>query len=299
MTSREGRRVCLFAEHHRGGRIPATSLRYLRAIAEAGFEIYAALSGSTEIDPRDQRVFETIGVTARNRRNAGLDFGAWRELIDHGAAEGADQVLLANDSVFGPFAPLAPLMRAMAGFDAWGMVESREGRPHLQSWFVWMTGEAFRRPAVRRVWEQPFEAMSKAEIIVHGELGLSAAFEAEGLDVGARYRDVFRVRPSGLIATNPMHFRWRRLLESGAVPFVKAELLRDNPALILDAGSWARVLEGLGVTWTAEIRAALGDRRSIGAWTFRKAAMQLALREDRLAVLRDVARRTVGKTAGL
>ncbi len=253
------------------------------------------MSGTSEIDREDRLILEQIGVRAMPRRNAGLDFGAWQDLIEGGAADGADEVLLANDSVFGPFAPLTPILRQMEGFDVWGMVESREGRPHLQSWFVWMSGEAFRRPAVKRVFAQPFTEMAKPEIIVHGELGLSAAFETEGLDVGARYRDLFRVRPSALVATNPMHFRWRTLLSSGLVPFLKVELLRDNPSRILGIEDWERVLESIGagdlVALHARLAASAGcfrvRREPLGA---RQLLLQIALREDKHDLLRDLVR---------
>ena len=268
--------------------MPATTIRYLAALNAAGFEVHAALSGAEVIDPTDASLLDAIGVRTRVRPNAGLDFGAWQDLIEDGVAHGADEVLLANDSVFGPLAPLAPIVRSMAGFDAWGMVESREGRPHLQSWFVWMSRQAFERPAVRRVFVQPFATMTKAEIIVHGELGLGAAFEAEGLDVGARYRDLFRVRPSRLVATNPMHYRWRFLLESGAVPFLKVELVRDNPSQILGVDAWQQVLRRLGIDDVDAISASLRPRPATRRLGLRQVLLQLALREDRLAVLRDL-----------
>ncbi len=257
----------------------------------AGFTVHAALSGHRVIEPADREALDRIGVCAHPRPNAGLDFGAWQELIRTGVADGADEVLFANDSVFGPFARLAPIVRSMAGFDAWGMVESREGRPHLQSWFVWMSGDAFRRPALQRVFAQPFTAMSKPEIIVHGELGLAAAMEGDGLDWGARYRAPFRVRPSRLVATNPMHFNWRRLLSSGLVPFLKAELIRENPSQIMGVAAWRRILREMGVADASPLMATIGQvagqrgRETPGA---RQAMLQLAIREDRLAVLRDL-----------
>ena len=299
-----GRRVCLFAQYHREGPLPTPSIRYMAALVEAGFEVHAALSGSSEIAAADRSILERIGARIRTRRNGGLDFGAWQDLIRQGAADGADEILLANDSVFGPFAPLAPILRAMEGFDAWGMVESREGRPHLQSWFVWMSGAAFHSRAVARLFDLPFAAMTKPEIITHGELGLSAAFEAEGLDVGARYRARFRIRPSALVATNPMHFRWRALLSSGLVPFLKVELLRCNPSRILGVEDWERVLTSLGVADVPMLRAALAasgdamvaDRVGLDA---RQTMLQLALREDRLRVVRDLlGGRRQGQMAG-
>ena len=285
------RKVCLFAEFHRGNFLPGSTIHYLTELVAAGFTVHAALSGSRPLEAADRETLDRLGVHGHPRQNAGLDFGAWQELIHAGAVDGADEVLLANDSVFGPFARLAPIMRSMAGFDAWGMVESREGRPHLQSWFVWMSGNVFRRAALQRVFAQPFAAMSKAEIIVHGELGLAAAMEGEGVDWGARYRAPFRVLPSRVVATNPMHFHWRRLLSTGTVPFLKVELLRDNPSRILGVGAWRRVLREMGMAAGSPLLASIGqvaDGRASETVGARQAMLQLAIREDRLEVLRDL-----------
>ena len=290
-ASHSHRRVCLFAEYRREGRFSASTVHYLSELLSAGFVVHVAVSGDGTLDPADRATLDGIGVHAHPRRNGGLDFGAWQDLLHAGAADGADEILLANDSVFGPFAPLSPIIRSMAGFDAWGMVESREGLPHLQSWFVWMSGDAFRRPAVQRVFSQPFAAMRKAEIIVRGELALSAALQAEELDWGARYRAPFRIRPSRLVATNPMHFHWRRVLLSGAVPFLKVELLRDNPSRILGVDAWRTVLREAGVADGSPLLAAIALARGEGRRDRidgRQAVLQLALREDRMAVLRDV-----------
>lgn len=282
MTGR--RRVCLFAQFSAGPRLPAYVLHSWRALCDAGFEVHAALSGRTELDRADREMLATGGVTAWLRPNAGLDFGAWAALVAAGVAADADEILLANDSVLGPFEPLAPVMRRMAGYDAWGMVLSREGRPHLQSWFVLMTRAAFERPAVRRVFALDFAAMGKDEIIVHGELGLSAAFAAEGLDVGARWRSEFRLRPAAMIATNPMHFRWRQMLDAG-VPFLKRELVERNPARIIDAGAWRAALRARGweADWTRDIPDAAAPPRALGV---RQSALQIMVREDRWRLLR-------------
>lgn len=278
------RRICLFAQFDPGERIPAHVWHSWRGLREAGFTVHAALSGKSAIADADRARLDDIAVTAWLRPNSGHDFGAWAELIGRGVADDADAVLLANDSVLGPFAPLAPTVRRMTGYEAWGMVGSREGRPHLQSWFVSMTGEAWRRAAVRRVWTQDFAAMSKDEIVVHGELGLAAAFAAERLDVGAVWRSEFRLRPSRVVATNPMHFRWRAMLDDG-VPFLKRELIERNPARILGVRGWRGELQARGWSpeWLAEIPDAPAPRRGLSP---RQVVLQLMIREDRWRVLR-------------
>ncbi len=238
------RAVCLFAQYDPTGRIAPHVLRYVAHLAECGFAVHIACSGLTRLVPADEAALRQAGAVPHLRPNGGLDFGAWHDLMQAGCAEGADEVLLANDSVFGPFADLGPRFAAMRarGFDVWGMVASEQGVWHLQSWFVCLTGAALTRPAVRRVFEQPFAAMSKPEIVLHGEFGLSAAFRAEGLACGAVFEDGRGDRLRRLARSNPMHLHWASMIEREGVPFLKAELLRDNPMRIFWADRWPDVI---------------------------------------------------------
>ena len=289
-NERASSRVCLFAHHDRRGGVTPAVLHYLRELRRAGYQVHLARSDDRKLASADRDALVGTGATLLLRPNRGLDFGAWQALITAGATAGATEILLANDSVIGPFTPLAPIRRAMQGFDVWGMVSSREGRRHLQSWFVCLSADAFDRAPVRRVLALPFDEMSKAEIIVHGELGLSAAFEAASLDVGARYVDEARLRPSALLPTNPTHFRWRSLLRDGAVPFIKTELVRDNPVDIVGVGRWRTVLAELGYPdptsgATVAGTASTPGRPRTDRW--RDRAFHLALHERRFEALRD------------
>ena len=237
--------VCLFAQFDPTGRIAPHVLRYLSALSACGFVVHVACSGAKRLTDADQAALARIGAVAHVRRNRGLDFGAWQYLLRQGCASDATEVLLANDSVFGPFADLAPIFATMRArrLDAWGMVASTEGVWHLQSWFVCLTGAALRSPSVQRVLAAPFEQMSKAEIILHGELGLGAALRSEGFACAARHETPPRARLRRFARINPMHLDWATLLETGAVPFLKRELVRDNPIRIPWADRWPAVLQ--------------------------------------------------------
>lgn len=261
------KRVCLFALYD-----PRTATgtpfrllghvkSYLSALRDSGFVVHVALSGMTRLDPRDEAMFLEMGVVAHPRCNAGHDFGAWQDLIRQGCIEGADSILLANDSVFGPLAPLPPIIKAMQlrDRDVWGMVESREGRWHLQSWFLCFSATAFASPAVRRVMNQPFHEMKRDEIVLHGELGLGAAILADGLRWDARWRTPER-RLRRLVPGNPMHLDFLSVVRCGAVPFLKADLVRDNPARIGWMDQWRRLLAESGSFPASLVEEALAAR---------------------------------------
>ncbi len=240
------RHVCLFAQYHPQRRFRPPLLAYLRVLRDCGYRVFVASSGEGEPPQADREALEATGATLLCRPNAGLDFGAWQALIATGCAEGADRVLLANDSVFGPFHPLAPIIERMAGYDVWGMIESRQRGWHLQSWFLQFTGDAFRHPAVQRVFALPFAEMDKEDVIARGELGLGAALQEAGLRCGAvvRHEDANWFARRHRI--NMMHLDWRHNLVALGLPFVKAELLRDNPMRLPWTPAWEDALRTVG-----------------------------------------------------
>ena len=252
-------RVCLFAHHDPRGRIASHVAHHLAQLRQAGFSVHIALSGMPALHGEDRILLDALGVVPHLRPNQGHDFGAWADLDAAGCADGADTVLLANDSVFGPLQPLAPIFETMRSRapDVWGMVESREGAWHLQSWFLCFTAAAFRAPAVRRVRRLPFAGMSKPEVVIHGELGLGAAIRADALRWDARWRQP-ATRLRRLVPGNAMHLDFLSVLRSGAVPFIKVELLRDNPTAIRWVGCWRRAMAEAALLPVSAIDAHLG-----------------------------------------
>lgn len=255
------RRVCLFAQFHPRNRIRPPVLHYVRELAAAGFETFVACSGDGPPPDEDCAALAAAGARVFCRPNRGLDFGAWQHLLRRGCADGADSVLLANDSVFGPLRSLRPLLDGMnrRGYDAWGMVESHQRGWHLQSWFLHFTGEAFRAPEVRWVFAQDFGTMGKDEVIAAGELGLGQALRQAGLRCGAFVPFRTGTWVARRYRMNRMHIDWCHNLLVAGLPFIKIELLRSNPMGLPWTPAWERILrQRLGVA-TADLTDYLYD----------------------------------------
>ena len=237
-------RVCLFSYFDPTHRIRPHVLHYVAALRDCGFHVVVAGSGSRVPPLEDREALREAGGLFRPRANRGLDFGAWGHLIGEGHADHADSILLANDSVFGPFWDLRPIVARMDArkLDIWGMIESRETGWHLQSWFLHFTRAAFDSAPVKAVFSQNFARMGKQEIIARGEIGLGTAIRAHGLRAGAVAPLRRTVLASRMQPTNPMHIDWCHLVRSRRVPFIKSEVLRDNPLRIPWAPEWPRVL---------------------------------------------------------
>lgn len=237
-------RVCLFAQYDPHHRIGPHVVGYVGHLQRCGYRTIVACSGTRLPPLADREALRATGAELVFRPNRGHDFGAWAHLVRDGYANGADAVLLANDSVFGPFADLAPIFRRMdaKGYDVWGMVDSRQHNWHLQSWFLHFTGQAFANPAVARLFGQDFARMDKDDIIDKGELAMGRVLLQEGMRCGALAGHSHASWLARRHPLNPMHIDWRFNLVTGRLPFLKADLLRANMMEIPWAPEWESVL---------------------------------------------------------
>lgn len=237
--------VCLFAHFDADGAVAPYVVHAVAALRACGVRVVVVSACGVLADAQAARLRDVADALVV-RGNGGLDFGSWQAARRLGLADGASHLVLANDSVFGPFRPLGPLLRPAlgGGFDAWGMVESREHDWHLQSWFVVLSSALAAQARVRAVLDQDFAAMSKGRVIRDGEIGLGAALRAVGARCGAASRAAPPALAQRLWAVNRMHVDWRALAASGAVPYLKIEVLRDNPLRVPGVARWREVLAG-------------------------------------------------------
>jgi len=267
--------------------IPPHTSHYLREIASCGYTIHLAQTGAdpdTELPPD----LIDLHLIRHFRLNRGLDFGAWQDLIAKGCTRDASEILLANDSVFGPFTPLRPIVEAMRArqYDAWGMVESQAITRHFQSWFIVMTPEILASAPVQRVMTLPFQEMSKDEIVLHAELGLGIALSQASPNLGASWAS--RRGLARLLAVNPMHTDWQTVLSSGQAPFLKTELLRDNPSGIAALAQWRRHIPPTSTfnpDWIESYLAENFPRRQVQSASFRARCVQALASENRAQAL--------------
>ncbi len=277
-----GPHVALFMHFDGGGGVRPAVLAYVRELIAAKRSVVFVTNSGFLSDPAIAALREA-GAQIMIRRNIGYDFGAWRDAIETLALPRADteEVIICNDSVFGPVRPLdVTLLRLNYDeADVWGLTESWQRRYHLQSYFIAFGRTALHHPGFRKFWTQVLPAPAKSFIIHRYEVGLTQAMLKAGLRVAAvwpyetltkmvlreqlqpyleadsaqgakldpmdltRWLHVLRLRNAiaQRQALNPTSDLWRQLLLAG-YPFIKRELLRDNPTRVEDVGDWADVL---------------------------------------------------------
>ncbi len=258
----DGRRIALYVQFSPTGALTDMVRRQLALYRAEGFSI-VLISVSPNIPEADWQAARADTALIVHRRNHGLDFGAWRDLIGPALARwpDAEELLLVNDSVLGPIAPLAPVFAALrAGGDGmFGLLESLGAGAHLQSNFLLVRGaRAIADAAAFLRAMRP--SRSKWLIVQRGELAFGPWMRARAHRVAALFpyaamvaaalrdpdeRAALRARMgAGDIEKilmqhplNPAHFFWRVLPRLGC-PFIKTELIRNNPWDLPGLDAW-------------------------------------------------------------
>lgn len=257
------RRLCFFAHYHPHGLAGDHVLLYLRALADAGFAV--VVLSTADMSEGEQAKLQAACARLIMRENVGLDFGGWIEAVQRFFPIEAELLLLANDSVYAPVGDLPAFIDRLTAepADFYGAVESMEYGRHLQSWFLLLRPAAYMSNAFRTLFATPVPSdLSKLDVIMTYEVGFAKRLAAEGLTYRAAYSQLSNGLLVGRKTINAGHLLWRELIEQAGLPFLKIELLRDNPARIGNLESWPMVVETRNAELQAAISADLQIRRS-------------------------------------
>lgn len=227
------KRLGIFAHYDAQGEVKGYVLEHLKALrrhcSELIFVSTSDLSGVGRV-----RASEYCG-TVLTRPNTGFDFLSWRSALETVELGKWDEIVLTNSSVFGPLqGRLDTAFERMREnpADFWGMTGSHDIAWHLQSYFLVFRKRALASEAFSRFWQSVLPYRDKKQVIRSYEVGLTTFLLEAGLTADAYVRvkalpesdgDEFRGNATCLIPAT--------LLDKG-MPYVKVELLRDNPCRI-------------------------------------------------------------------
>ena len=179
------------------------------------------------------------------RRNSGYDFGCWSHVIrkNYNLLADYDGVLLANDSNWGPLHDFSDTFikvnRMLAEVDFVGLTSSTTPSWHLQSFFIMYSKKVFNSSYFKQHWFNIGIHDSKFDIIMNYEVSWSNRLRRLGFDGSSLYGT-----PS---ANNPTHVDWEILINDN-YPYLKKELVRDNP-LLIDLSTLPKVLSMFDNNW--------------------------------------------------
>jgi hypothetical protein len=217
-------RVAVLAHFSRGVHVSRSFRALVGEFVDAEYQV-VVVSGCLADEPLEWNGDLAPGVVVVRQPNLGYDFGSWAiglHLI--GEAARAPFLILANDSVLGPFASLRPLLTQFeqTTADVWALTDTYQYFHHLQSYFLgFRDGVLAERPLQRFFQDVRIEA-TKWDIIRRNELGFNKLLRVEG------YSTLPAFRADNVVAAgeNPVIKGWSKLLANG-FPFVKREIVND------------------------------------------------------------------------
>lgn len=219
-----GRECCLFVTYVAGSTVCAQAVYHARAWADQGFAVTLIVC----ID--DPAVFEMstdldFCAAILVRKNSGYDFGAWASAIClMPSLDQATRLVTVNDSIYGPLHGFGEMVRRLRATDAdlCGILASSQFRPHLQSFLLAFGPRMVRHPFFWRFW-RGVRVGGRQFVIRTCELDMLQAALAAGLTAEALFPDdIQRAMPNRTLSD------WRALIDEG-FPYIKAQLLRENP----------------------------------------------------------------------
>jgi hypothetical protein len=237
-------RVALIAHWMPGTRVTRSVAELVGCLVTDGFAVVVVSTAEGE-GPLAWPGPVPDGVTILRRPNVGYDFGSWATALDrYPAVAGADEVLLMNDSLVGPFTPFDPILARFheSGADIWGLTDTTQFEHHIQSYCLGFKHQVLREAPLAAFWRGICVEPSRDDVIDRYEIGLGRLLHRESYSLNPVFH-YERVVGEG---RNPTIHGWRRLLAMG-FPFVKRELLR-KPEVTFDGDEVpAEVMRRFGI----------------------------------------------------
>jgi lipopolysaccharide biosynthesis protein len=268
-----------YAHYDADGQIRGYVLHALRAMRAACPDIRFVTT--SRLQPGEAEKLRPLVREVHEIDNVGYDFFMWKRALTGIDLDEVDELVLMNSSVYGPFRDIGTVFAEMGTVpcDLWGITENLELDRHLQSYFLVFRRTVLASDAFHAFWESVLPYRDKRQVIRSYELGLTSWFTDAGFRLSAmipwpRLADHLLAHP---VEAQPIHWkvhgtsrvaaRLRRrvrgalgvprlkklnptvaypaaLIDLG-VPFLKLEVMRDNP-FTLDRKSLEDRLRALG-----------------------------------------------------
>jgi lipopolysaccharide biosynthesis protein len=166
------------------------NVRKLSEIGDVIFYMDNDLTGS-ELD----KISPFVLYSGANR-HCGYDFGSYKHGFiwakNQGLLNNYDFVYFVNDSVFGPFNPLTPILEQLesGGCDYFGLFPSTLNAPlHIQSWFFGMRRKIFISDWFAEFVNNICKFPNKIDYVWNYEVGLALYVKFHGCSIDYWYKD--------------------------------------------------------------------------------------------------------------
>ena len=242
-----GSRAVVYVIYDRRGRIDDFVLHALSRLREHADRIVAVVNGELLEDSRAR--LEAVADDVLERENTGMDIWGQKAGLDLLGDEIAryDEVVLTNDTWFGPVRPFAPVFASMdaAEIDFWGLTDHRRVEQnaswtgevipyHLQSFWIAVRRRMFTSDVWREYWRSLPVLDDWTEAVTLHEVTFTERFASAGFTHGVAFGH------ERYDTENPSIFNAEQMLDDGCPvvkrkPFFFWPITMDHEASI---GKW-------------------------------------------------------------
>ncbi|WP_313138151.1 rhamnan synthesis F family protein [Paracoccus jeotgali] len=183
------RRVAVFASYSGDGTLPPQVEPYLKGLRPFVERIVVVCDNT--IGPVRRAALAGLADHVIAERHGEYDFGSYKRGVawarQAGWLDEADDLILCNDSCFGPVGSFAPMFERMDArhLDFWGATDSQEIHPHLQSFFVVLGWHVFQSATFRNFLDGVTKQPNVQQVIIKYEIGLTKTLSEAGYTFGA------------------------------------------------------------------------------------------------------------------
>lgn len=170
---KRAKRLCIFAHFDKDNIVDQYVLFYLQDIRKVADRVVFVSTSSLAQETISALLPVCDAVLIR--KNEGYDFASWKLALQSEILDDFDELILCNDSVYGPFFPLDQIFYEMEEItcDFWGMTSNYDIAYHVQSYFLVFRKAVLVSSAFQQFWERLETQQSKRGAIKHGEIRLS------------------------------------------------------------------------------------------------------------------------------
>ncbi|WP_167483010.1 rhamnan synthesis F family protein [Leptospira perdikensis] len=224
-------RLVLFSTFSTTGKVSKNLTFYLRKLHELGSDIVlidtSPISLPEEIESIRPFIKQYIW-----RENFGYDFGSWKVgLSETKDWKSYEQIVLTNDSVYGPLTPLQPIFSKFVNtdIDVWGLTDSYEFDYHLMSYFLVFQNNVLKSEAFERFWNQFvfYPTRWKKLLILEYEVGGTKYWKKNHFKMSV-FIPFISLSPNTdkTYYINPTHVFWNTIITEHGFPFLKRDLIK-------------------------------------------------------------------------
>jgi GT2 family glycosyltransferase len=218
------RKIAVLAQWSKSEHLSYSTERLIQELLDCEFQV-VLVSACESSDRLIVSPFLLDRITVMRKPNFGYDFGSWSVALQTiPEIELADEVLLMNDSLIGPFAKLDEILNQMneSPYSVTGLTDSIEIDYHIQSYMMHFKHGVLGETVLFNFWRNVRHEANKDDVIQKYEVGLSRLALENEIYIGPVFP--FNLTPN----------RWGASSKANVVslirlgfPFIKANTLRD------------------------------------------------------------------------